>query len=211
MDLFTLDNLFLLSTGLVAVYMAIRLVQEMKKSDVKLPHNIFYFISFAVLFVAGVLIIFFGFEVLAEPSIAIVSTLIPFGLAIGLVTEFYKKASTFYLILMLLGLLMIAVTRYVEVSRFMQIFPYAFFHSIGGLTIFFVPIFVVKAKQAASGFIWVTIGGTLIGLGGVALAFLKSGSQLLFFSPEFVMAILAPLLLLMVLAFTMGLMKKMAA
>jgi hypothetical protein len=44
----------------------------------------------------------------------------------------------------------------------------------------------------------------LIGLGGIALAFIASGSQLLFFSPAFVMTILTPLLLIMTLAFTWG-------
>ena len=51
------------------------------------------------------------------------------------------------------------------------------------------------------------IGGLLIGLGGIALAFISAGSQLLFFSPAFVMQILAPLLLLMALAFAWGFMK----
>jgi hypothetical protein len=47
----------------------------------------------------------------------------------------------------------------------------------------------------------------LIGIGGIALAFLTSGSQLLFFSTEVVLMILAPLLLLMTLAFTWGFVK----
>ncbi len=51
------------------------------------------------------------------------------------------------------------------------------------------------------------IGGLLIGLGGIALAFIANGAQLLFFSPAFVMAILTPLLLLMTLAFTWGFVK----
>jgi hypothetical protein len=52
------------------------------------------------------------------------------------------------------------------------------------------------------------VGGVLISVGGIALAFLKTGSQLLFFSAEAVFAILAPLLLLMTLAFTWGFVKK---
>jgi len=56
----------------------------------------------------------------------------------------------------------------------------------------------------------VTVGGTLIGLGGIALAFLKTGSQLLFFSEQFVFTILAPLLLLMTLAFAWGFAKSIA-
>ncbi len=98
-----------------------------------------------------------------------------------------------------------------DVSHGLQVATLAFFHSVAGLSIFFIPIFVVKDKKAPGGFIFVTVGGALIGLGGIALAFLKSGSQFLFFSGEFVMAILAPLLLLMTLAYTWGFMKKMYA
>ena len=53
----------------------------------------------------------------------------------------------------------------------------------------------------------VAIGGILIGAGGIALAFLKAGKQFLFFSQDVVMAILAPLLLVMALFFTWGFMK----
>ncbi|OGO65456.1 MAG: hypothetical protein A2030_09520 [Chloroflexi bacterium RBG_19FT_COMBO_50_10] len=75
------------------------------------------------------------------------------------------------------------------------------FHGVAGLVIFIGPFLVKKAPR---GFWWVGIGGLLIGLGGLALAFISMGSQLLFFSPEFVMLILTPLLLLMTLAFTYG-------
>ena len=85
------------------------------------------------------------------------------------------------------------------------------FHSVAGLIIFFAPIFAVKSQKAPGGFIWVTVGGALIGLGGIALAFLKAGTQLLFFSKDFVFTILAPLLLLMTLAYTYGFMKKIKA
>jgi hypothetical protein len=56
----------------------------------------------------------------------------------------------------------------------------------------------------------VGIGGALIGLGGIALAFLSLGSQFLFFSQQFVLMILAPLLFLMSLAFAWGFMKDLA-
>ena len=75
---------------------------------------------------------------------------------------------------------------------------------MAGLVIFIGPFI---AKGAAKGFFWVGVGGLLIGLGGIALAFLSFGSQLLFFSPQFVMTILTPLLLLMTLAFTFGFVK----
>ena len=78
------------------------------------------------------------------------------------------------------------------------------FHGVAGLVIFLGPFF---AKKAPKGFWWVGIGGVLIGLGGIALAFISMGAQLLFFSPTFVMHILTPLLLLMTLAFTYGFVK----
>ncbi len=56
-------------------------------------------------------------------------------------------------------------------------------------------------------FAYVTVGGTLIGLGGIALAFLSAGKQLLFFSQDFVLTILAPLLFLTALFFALGLVK----
>jgi phosphotransferase system glucose/maltose/N-acetylglucosamine-specific IIC component len=65
--------------------------------------------------------------------------------------------------------------------------------------------------KAPKGFFWVGIGGLLIGIGGIALAFLTSGSQLLFFSQEVVLTILAPLLLLMSLAFAWGFVKDVKA
>ena len=80
----------------------------------------------------------------------------------------------------------------------------------GGLH-FLLPIVVVRAGRAPGSFIWVSIGGALIGVGGIALAFLKAGNQLLFFSSEVVFAILGPLLLLMTLAFAWGFLREMKA
>ncbi|MBE7434480.1 MAG: hypothetical protein HS100_11220 [Anaerolineales bacterium] len=79
------------------------------------------------------------------------------------------------------------------------------FHGIAGLVIFIGPFI---AKGAPKGFWWVGIGGLLIGLGGIALAFITMGRQLLFFSPEFVMLILTPLLFLMSGAYALGFAKK---
>ncbi|MGE5250243.1 MAG: hypothetical protein ACM3QS_08515, partial [Bacteroidota bacterium] len=58
--------------------------------------------------------------------------------------------------------------------------------------------------DAPKGFFWVGIGGLLIGLGGMALAFLSVGRQLLFFSTELVLLILTPLLFAMTGAYALG-------
>ena len=207
MNLF--DQLVLLTTGLVAIYLLFRFYQDYGAN--KGLHNVYYIISFAVLLVAGLLLIFLGWGILPSPSVIVVTTFIPLGISVGLYSEYYPKYAKGYLIFAIIGFLAITLTRYMDVGHGLQVATLAFFHSVAGLSIFFIPIFVVKDKKAPAGFIFVTVGGALIGLGGIALAFLKSGSQFLFFSGEFVMAILAPLLLLMTLAYTWGFMKKIAA
>lgn len=60
-----------------------------------------------------------------------------------------------------------------------------------------------RAALLATGlFAWVGAGGALIGIGGIALAFLKAGVPIL--PASFIFAILAPLLLLMTASFAWG-------
>ena len=207
------DLVTLLLTGLVAAYLVFRLYNNYKLNEPKPRPNIPYMVSFIVLLVSGLLLIFFGWEILPRPEIIVVTTLIPLGLAVGLICEFHKeKLGKSYKLFAVVGLIAIILTRFIpEVPRGLQIVAIASVHTVFGLTVFLVPIFAIKAGKAPKGFVFVTIGEVLIGLGGIALTFLKSDKQLLFFSPEFVMMILAPLLLLMALAFTYGFMKKMTA
>lgn len=206
MEITILDQIILLLTGLTAVYLAYRFYEEFKSKEVKPRQNIYYMISFLVLFVSGVLIIFKGFDILSEPIISVIATLLPFGIAMGLVCEFYSKFAKVYLAIMLIGLILIALQQF-GVFECKLIYP--IFHSSAGFTIFFIPIFVVRNKLVDKGFIWVTVGGTIIGIGGIALAFLGAGKPLLgIFTAEVVFAILTPILLLMTLAFTYGFVKK---
>ncbi len=205
------DQIVLLLTGLVSSYLAFRFYQDYNSKDPKPRPNIPYMAAFIVLLVSGLLLIFFGWDILPNPAVIVVTTILPMAIAVGLVCEFYKeKFGKPYKIFAAIGFLSIILTRFIpDVPRAAQIISIATVHSVFGITIFLIPILAVKAGKAPSGFIFVTIGEILIGLGGIALTFLKSDKQLLFFTPEFVMAILAPLLLLMALAFSWGFMKKM--
>jgi cytochrome b561 len=205
-----LDIVSLLLTGLVAAYLVFRFYQDFQSKTPKPRPNIPYMASFTVLLVSGLLLIIFGWEILPRPEIIVVTTLIPLALAVGLVCEFHKeKLGNPYKIFAIIGLLAIILTRFIpDVPRALQIISIATVHSIFGLTIFIIPIMAVKMGKAPSGFIFVTVGEILIGLGGIALTFLGSEKQLLFFSKDFVGMILGPLLLLMALSFTFGFMKK---
>ena len=200
--MFTLDNLFLLLTGLLAAYLCWYFWQRYNLN--KALYNIYYLMGFAVLLVSGLLLIFLGLGILASPYVLTVASLIPLGISMGLAEEFFPSWKKAFKWFALIGFLAIAVTSIagIEVGRKISV---PLFHGVAGLVIFLGPFL---AKGAPKGFFWVGIGGVLIGLGGIALAFISVGAQLLFFSPAFVMMILTPLLFLMAGAFTIGFARK---
>jgi hypothetical protein len=197
------DRIILLVTGLVAVYLIWRFYTRYSKQ--KGLYDVYYMLGFVVLFVSGVLLIFAGWDLLASPYVLTVATLIPLCISLGIVNQYYPKYKTVYAGFVLLGFLAIAITSIGDMSAKKLAVP--IFHGVAGLIIFLGPIFASRSGQAAKEFWWVGVGGVLIGLGGIALAFLKAGSQFLFFSQDFVLMILAPLLLLMTLAFAWGFVK----
>ena len=197
------DQAILLLTGLTAVYLIWRFWG--RYSQEKNLYDIYYMMAMAVLFVSGVLLIFGGWRLLASPYILTVATLIPLGLSLGLMNQFmpeYKKAYSWFA---LVGFLAVAFTSITGNS--LKSIAVPIFHGVAGLIIVGLPAMRCIKGEARKGFGLVAVGGILISLGGMALAFLNAGKQLLFFSADVVMAILAPLLLLMALAFTFGFMK----
>ena len=199
MTLMTLyDQIILLLTGLIAIYLIWRFYSRYKKE--KGLYDIYYMLGFAVLLVSGLLLIFLGWDILASPYVLTVASLIPLGISLGIANQYFPQWKKPYAWFALLGIIAIAISAIADLETLKKI-SVPLFHGVAGLVIFLGPFF---AKDAAKGFWWVGIGGALIGIGGIALAFLTSGSQLLFFSQEFVLQILAPLLLLMTLAFAWG-------
>jgi hypothetical protein len=202
------DRLILLLTGLTAIYLTWRFYTRYSKE--KGRHDIYYMMGFVVLLVSGLLLIAFGWDILSSPYVLTVATLIPLGVSMGLMHQFvpdYKKAYSWF---SLVGLLAIAVTSIGGMS--LKSIAVPVFHGVAGLIIFGLPLYkCIVTKDAPKGFGLVGIGGLLISVGGIALAFIVAGKQLLFFSADFVFAILAPLLLLMALAFTWGFVKDIKA
>ena len=201
------DRIILLITGLTALYLIWRFYGRYHQK--KGLYDLYYIPGFAVLFVSGVLLIFLGYEILGlggsalSPYILPIASLIPLCISIGIVEQYYTDYKKPYKWVALIGFLAIAITSIAGMATMKKI-AVPLFHTIAGLVIFLGPILAAKNGKSPKGFIWVGIGGMLIGIGGIALAFLTTGSQLLFFSTEVVLAILAPLLLLMTLAFTWG-------
>jgi len=197
-NVLTIDNLFLLLTGLLAAYLCWYFWRRYALH--KALHNLYYLMGFAVLLVSGLLLIFLGLDILASPWVLTVASLIPLGISMGIAEEYYPAWKKPFKWFALIGFLAIAVTSLGGLDTLKKI-AVPLFHGVAGMVIFLGPFF---AKRAPQGFFWVGIGGLLIGLGGIALAFISAGAQLLFFSPELVMIILTPLLFLMTGAFALG-------
>ena len=199
------DRFVLLLTGLVAIYLLWRFFDHYRQTAKM--YDIYYMIGFGVLLVAGLLLIAFTYAALGNPLVVIVAVLIPAGISLGLVAEFLPDYAKGYMTFALVGLVAIAITRFTGPSGLATVIL-VIVHATAGLLIFGLPLWVIRQGKASSSFAMVTVGGALIGLGGIALAFLKTGGQLLFFSEPFVFTILAPLLLLMTLAFAWGFVKN---
>ena len=202
-----LDRITLLITGLIAIYTIWRLYSRYSTS--RKLYDLYYMMGFIVLLISGLLLIFLGWDILSSPFVLTVATLIPLGISMGLMNQYFPKWKKAYAWFALIGLIAIAITS-VSGSDLKKI-AVPVFHGIAGLIIFLAPIKLSLEKKAPQGFWWVGVGGALIGLGGIALAFLVSESQLLFFSQDLVMTILAPLLLMMTLAFGWGFTRQVLA
>ena len=200
-----MQKFILLLTGLTALYLIWQFYGRYSRK--KALYDVYYMTAFAVLFVSGVLLIFGGWGLLNSPYVLTVASLIPLSLAMGLVHQFlpqYKKAFSWFA---LIGLIIIAITSIGNMSLKSAVVP--LFHGVAGLIIFLVPIYRCFVKKVApKGFGAVALGGVLISIGGMALAFLKAGKPLFgILDGPTILAILAPLLFLMTLAYTWGFMK----
>jgi len=210
---FTLDNLFLLLTGLLAIYLIWRFYT--RYSSGKALHDTYYLLGFIVLLVSGLLLIFMGYGILGlggtalSPFILPVASLIPLGISLGIANQFFPSWKKNFAWFALVGFLAIAVTSIGGMAGIKK-FAVPIFHGVAGFVIFLGPFL---AKDAPKGFFWVGIGGALIGIGGLALASLTITGAPLFgiFTKELVFTILAPLLFLMTLAFTWGFMQDLKA
>ena len=191
-----LDRILLVGTVLLSAYQIVIGVDGGASLAV-----IGYTVAFGVLLVASLLIIIMGFDVLDSPLVVILSTLIPLGISLGLVVDYFPQYTTFYLAFAVVGFLAVAVTRYLS-PRPSGIITLIIVHGISGLLIFLLPLYLVAMGIAPTGFILVSIGGGLIGLAGLLLSFLKAGKPIL--EREAILSVLPILLLLTTLSFVAG-------
>lgn len=197
MKITVLDRILLLVTGVISAYQIAVGIEGFSRLPI-----ISYTIAFGVLLIAALLMLILGLEVLDSPIVVIVSTIIPLSLATGLVWQHLPQYKLPYLIFAIAGLFAIILTRAVLIKNKLPLFILTIVHGIAGLTIFLLPLIQVLSGRIPPGFVLISVGGALMGLGGLLLALLKAGKPLL--SRETIFRILPGLLLLMTALFVTG-------
>ena len=192
----TLDRLILLLTAVSAAYQVVKGIEGLDTFTIAC-----YTVAFGVILIAALLLLILGLEILDSPLVVIVSTIIPLSLSLGLVSQFLPDYTTLYLVFTFIGFTAVVLTRFFVPGRF-AVIVLAVVHGIAGLTIFLLPIVLTLQDKTAVGFLLVSLGGALIGVGGLLLAFLKAGKPIL--PRETILRVLPGLLLLMTLSFVAG-------
>ncbi len=161
-----------------------------------------YTIAFGALVVACLLLIILGWDVPASPTVLIAASVVPLSLSLGLVWQFLATWRVPYLIFVVGGLLAIALTRLPPREGGLPVIVLAVVHGVAGMVIVLLPIVQAALGLARPGFVLVSLGGALMGVGGLLLSFLRVGRPLL--SRETILRILPGLLLAMTLALVVG-------
>jgi hypothetical protein len=191
-----LDRILLLLTGLLAAYQIAIGVEGVPAVSLWA-----YTIGFGILLLAGSMLIILGFEGLDSSLVAIVTTMLPLALSLGLVWDYLPAWRIPYLAFVVVGFATVVLTRVIRAGRAATI-TLAVVHGVAGLIIFGLPIYLSLTGATPPGFALVGIGGALIGAGGLMLSFLRMGKPVL--SQSTILTILPALLFLMTAAFVAG-------
>lgn len=197
MKLSPLNRVLLLITGILASYQVAVGINGFDTVPI-----ITYTIAFGVLLVACLLLIIWGFDVLDSPVVIIVSTTIPLAIATGLIHQHLASFQTSYLLFAIVGFIAVTWTRLFHSPGKTPTIVLAFVHGIAAITIFLLPIIVTIQEKTQPLFVLVSVGGALISIGCLLLAFLKTGKPVL--SREKIFKVLPSLLTLMMICFVAG-------
>jgi hypothetical protein len=191
-----IDRILLLGTSLLAAYQIITANNHFN------PYAILGLtVGFGTLLVACILIIILGFEGLDRQPIVIVSTLIPLAISSSIVSLNFPKYAIPFLIFCVIGFLLVSITRFTHRGSPSTIIL-AVVHGIAGVTITILPLVHVILGQGRTGYILVSFGGGLIGIGGILLTLLRTGRPPI--SQERILTLLPILLFLMTTALIGG-------
>jgi len=164
----------------------------------------FYTISFGLLLLACLLLLLIGFEIMENDYVAVIAAIIPITLSLGLITDKFEY-SLFYTILISVGFIIAVLLRFFS-SGIIASLSLGIIHFLSGSVVFFLPIFLFFSEKAGLQILMISLGGVIVGIGGMFLGLLKTGKSPL--SKEKIVALFPIILLLTTTSFVIGLATK---
>jgi hypothetical protein len=196
MNISILGRIIYLLTGILASYEIINGMDNYSNLITTL-----YTISFGLLLLASLLLLVMGFEIMENDYIAVVASLIPIALSLGLVIHKLEHF-TIYAILIGISLIIAVALRFFSSGKTASL-SLGVIHFLSGSVIFFLPIILFFLGNSGIQILMISLGGLLIGSGGILLGFLKAGKQIL--SKEKIEILFPIILFLTTIAFIIGL------
>ena len=205
-DVGTLAVILLLITGVAALLFSVFMVLDFLKN--KKMYHLLWAIAFFILFAAGVILVIGGqFELLLTWPVSVLGAYIPGGIAAGLFyssvfdEEKSKKYGMMYVIFVLVGSVLILLTKTITAWEDLAKFAVMLVHIPSGLAMVILPFLVYKKGENGWTPLLVSIGGAVISLAGILLALVVSGVGDL---GGFVFTVLSPILLVVAVCFALG-------
>jgi len=161
------DRILFLITAHIA---GVKIVTGMEHHSITATTS--FTIAFGVLVLASIMLLLFGFILLENPYMPVISTLIPMMLSLGLVQDYIQGMIMSYSIL--IGTLyLISVWARFKASPRTASMILAVVHGISGLLLFVMPIVLYFWYGLPLRLLFVSLGGLLIGIEGSLLAIQK--------------------------------------
>ena len=168
MKVSVLNRIIFLLTGVVAGYKIINGMDNYSNITTAL-----YTVAFGLLLLASLLLLLMGFEIMENDYVAVVVSVIPITLSLGLVSDKLEHA-TIYSFLITIGFIIAVVLRFFSTGKTASL-SLGVIHFLSGAVILVLPLFLFFSGKSNSQILLISLGGIFIGVGGILLGFLKIG------------------------------------
>ncbi|MHA1932307.1 MAG: hypothetical protein ACW96X_07180 [Promethearchaeota archaeon] len=170
--------ILLLITGIAAILFGLFMVLDFLKN--KKIHHLLWALSFIVLFVAGIVLIFTNdYSLLLSPLIAALAVLIPGGIAAGLFFAVFEDKTKLYgyifLVFVLVMVVLVGIAKAAASPG--QSYTVMAAHIPSSLSIILLPIYTTyKTKDTDWKALLLSIGGIIVSIAGLLLALFTIGA-----------------------------------
>ena len=191
------NRLLLLATSLLAGYQIAVGMDGLANLPVAA-----YTVAFGVLLVAALLVLILGFEAFDRQVVVYLSTVIPLSFAVGLVCQTLPALQWPALGFAVFSLAGLYALRTFSASKRAGLAALVVVHAVSGITIVSLPVVLTAAGSVLPGFLFVSVGGAVMSLGGLLLSLQRAGKTIL--TREKAVLAMPALLFLMTLALISG-------